>query len=575
MKKRYYLSMLSIFLLILIFDIVYFTIHKTFVLFLISSLTHIIIYVLINIIGIIWLYKPIDRLFVENDKCEKTINRISNLSKYSAFWIFFLGMIYVVFTILVMILFPTDFEGYSLDKMPSIMWLTILPSTFFLSAVFPAFISYFIINDFSLDLKSKVFCDFQITYPVGKRRMGILLLSVFFLLGFFPTLLVILELTISGSGEKYAQFMSTELLQTVLADRFIVLVGMILSIVLITRSFTKPIYSLLANINKVSDGDYSTTTAIITDDEIGLLTKSFNNMVYEHESSYRKQKEYSQTLEKNLEKLNNEITEREKAEELSRQHQKKLFQSEKMASVGILVSGVAHEINNPNNFTLLNCDNLLDVWNDLIPFLDKYSEKHGDFIVAGLLYSEIRDEVSMIIKGVKGGSLRIKKIVQTLKDFVRKDQGNLDQIVDISDAIDDSVTILTSLIKKSTDQFTTNVLEKLPNIMGNKQQIEQVIINLLSNSCQALENKENKIKISTAFDDSSVSIIVADEGIGISPENLKYIIDPFFTTKRDSGGTGLGLSISYNIIKEHGGELIIKSEIGKGTIAKIKLPIRV
>ncbi len=399
-------------------------------------------------------------------------------------------------------------------------------------------------------------------------------MSVLFILGFFPVLLVILDLaTVSSvSSETYVEFMHDDHNKTLLVDQFIVVVGFIFAVILIPRSFSKPIYSLFKEIEKVRKGDYSTRAAIGADDEIGHLAQNFNNMVQELEAAHNKQLEYSHTLEDNLAKLNKEIEERERAEELATQQQKKLFQSEKMASVGILVSGVAHEINNPNNFILLNSDNLADVWNDLLPLLDKYAEDNGDFMVAGLKYSEIRNEVSLIINGVKEGSLRIKKIVQTLKDFARKDPGNLDQEVDISEVIDDSTTILTGFIKRNTDHFSITLTDDLPKIKGNIQQIEQVVINLLSNACQSLESRDKAINISTAIDDNSVSIIVRDEGKGISPEDLKYIMDPFFTTKRDSGGTGLGLSISYKIIKDHGGELTVNSEVGNGTTATIKLP---
>lgn len=577
MKKRYYLSMLSVFSLILVFDGVYLVFHQSLELFLMQALPHFVLFGLLNFLGTYFLYKPIEHIFTQGEDTKQAKKRINHLTWYSTGWIFFLGALYVAIPLMLVFLFPTVFnniELFSMDKISPILWLTFIPSFLFVYAIFPAFITYFLINDYSLDLKAKVFLDFQILSPVGKKRIGLTLLFVLLILVFFPTLLVILEVVAySIAGDAYAQFTSMDPLETVLVDRFVVLVGMIFAVVLITRSFTKPIYSLLKEINKVSEGDYSTRAAVIAEDEIGLLTKNFNEMVNELEVSHHKQEEYSRTLEKNLEQLNKEIVEREHAEELANQQQKKLFQSEKMASVGILVSGVAHEINNPNNFILLNSDNLSDVWKDLIPFLDKYSEDHGDFMIAGLMYSEIRDEVSMIINGIKEGSERIKKIVQTLKDFARKDPGNLDQIVDIADVIDASVIILTSLIKKSTDRFSTKFSENLPKIKGNFQQLEQVVINLISNACHALENRNKEINISTILDNNSVLITVQDEGKGISPEDLKYIMDPFFTTKRDSGGTGLGLSISYNIIKAHGGELIIKSEVGKGTTAVIKLPV--
>jgi signal transduction histidine kinase len=574
MKKRYYLSMLSVFPLILLFDVVYLILHQSFDIFYMTVLAHFILFGLLNFPGTFFLYKPIDSVFIQNEDTKQARKRIHRLTWYSTWWIFFLGIAYVAYSLFFLFFFVAKTDVVSTDKMPPIFYLSMISSSLFVFAIFPAFTTYFLINDFILDLKEKAFINFRIMYPVGKKRIGLTLLFVFIILGFLPTALVILDLLVFSSVQsQYGDFTSFSLVGSVLVDRFIVLAGMVFAIILVTRSFTKPIYSLLKTINKVSEGDYSTRAAVIADDEIGLLTKNFNSMVHELEVSHHKQEEYSHTLEKNVEQLNKEIVERQSAEKLARQQQEKLFQSEKMASVGTLVSGVAHEINNPNNFILLNSDNLADVWEDLIPFLDTHAKDRGDFMIAGLMYSEIRDEVSMIINGIKEGSERIKKIVLTLKDFARKDPGNLDQVVDIPNVIDDSVTILTSLIKKSTDRFTIQSSKNLLKIKGNIQQIEQVIINLISNACHSLENRNRKISVSTDSDNKSAIITVQDEGIGISPEDLKYIMDPFFTTKRDSGGTGLGLSISYNIIKTHGGELIIKSKVGVGTTATIKLPI--
>ena len=575
MKKRYYLSMLSICLVIILFDFIYFLSHRTFGMFLKMGIPHILVFGFINYLGIHFLYKPIDRIFEQGRDTEKANKQINKLTWNSTVWIFIIGILSIIVLLVSVFIFEIAAGHVSTEIMPPIFFLSIIPSSLFIWAFLPSIITFFLINDFNLDLKKNIYTNFNILYSPGKRKVGITLLSVLFILGFFPTLLIILDLiTVSSvSREVYVQFMHDSHEKTLLVDQFIGVIGFIFAIVFIPRSFSKPIYSLFDEIEKVRKGDYSTRAAIVTDDEIGHLTQNFNEMVHDLEIAHNKQLEYSHKLEKNLEQLNKEIIERERAEELARQQQQKLFQSEKMASVGTLVSGVAHEINNPNNFILLNSDNLADVWNDLIPLLDKYAEEKGDFTVAGLNYSEIRNEVSMIINGVKEGSERIKKIVQTLKDFARTDPGNLNQIINIADIIDDSLTILTGFIKRHTNHFSINLSEDIPKIKGNIQQIEQVIINLISNACQALENKEQKITVSTALDNKSMQIIVRDEGRGISSEDLKYIMDPFFTTKRDIGGTGLGLSISYNIIKDHGGELIINSEVGKGTTAVIRLPL--
>jgi|GEM_PF-2108962 PAS domain S-box-containing protein len=269
-----------------------------------------------------------------------------------------------------------------------------------------------------------------------------------------------------------------------------------------------------------------------------------------------------------------DVTERRKAEELARQQRQKLIQADKMATLGVLVSGVAHEINNPNNFIILNSDNLADIWKDLLPVLEKYRATNGDFMLAGLRFDEVRDEVAPLIAGISEGAKRIRNIVQNLKDFARQEPGDLNQMVPANAVVDAATLILSNLIKKSTDRFVFDAGEGLPSVKGAFQKIEQVVINLISNACQALTSRNQAVRVSTAHDPSirRVTITVSDEGAGISPENLKHIMDPFFTTKRDSGGTGLGLAISYNIVKDHGGELSIASEAGKGTVATVSLP---
>ncbi len=268
-----------------------------------------------------------------------------------------------------------------------------------------------------------------------------------------------------------------------------------------------------------------------------------------------------------------DVTDRRNAEILAQKQQQQLIQFDKMSSLGILVSGVAHEINNPNNFIILNSDNLRDIWKDMKPRLDRLHETEGDFMLAGLPYSEVREEIEKLISGIMEGSRRIKTIVQHLKDFARQETGEMDQRVDVNAVIESSAVILSNLIKKTTDHYVTEFGKDLPPVRGNFQKIEQVVINLLTNACQALSDRAQSITVRTQYrsEDQTVSITVHDTGKGILPEHLKHIMDPFFTTKRDSGGTGLGLAISYGIIKDHHGEFTIRSEPGSGTLAEIIL----
>ena len=151
----------------------------------------------------------------------------------------------------------------------------------------------------------------------------------------------------------------------------------------------------------------------------------------------------------------------------------------------------------------------------------------------------------------------------------------MNEPVDLNSVVAMAVAITGNLIKQSTNNFKVEYAPNIPVTKGNAQQLEQVIINLLTNACQSLTNKTDEIKIKTysSRESNEVGVVVKDSGSGIKEEDLKFIMDPFFTTKRDRGGTGLGLSVSYNIVKSHGGTLVLTSEPNKGTKAKVALPI--
>lgn len=272
--------------------------------------------------------------------------------------------------------------------------------------------------------------------------------------------------------------------------------------------------------------------------------------------------------------LINDLTSLKKAEEAAEIRKQQLIQTEKMASLGVLISGIAHEINNPNNYILLNIQLFQKIWKDIQPILEDYFKENGDFVLAGMLYSRASQKINHSLEGILSGSVRIQKIVSSLTDYAKIDSGNLDEDVDVNKVVDMAVTITNNMIQKSTSKFSVKYENNLPKIKGNSQQLEQVIINLITNACQSLKNRNGSIKVVTGIDQNNfLTIKVEDDGVGIKEKNLKHIMDPFYTTKRDSGGTGLGLSISYNIIKNHNGNLFLHSEPGKGTTAIISLPI--
>ncbi|HTY11549.1 MAG TPA: ATP-binding protein [Bacteroidota bacterium] len=272
--------------------------------------------------------------------------------------------------------------------------------------------------------------------------------------------------------------------------------------------------------------------------------------------------------------LINDITELKRAEIAATIRNQQLKQADKMASLGILVSGIAHEINNPNNFILLNAQLYAKIWKDVTPILDAYYVENGDFSVAGMPYSSSKEKIAQSLEGIFKGSERIQSITAGLTEYAKADSDSLNERVNINKVVEMAILITGNLIKKSTSNFTVDYGKDIPLIRGNAQQLEQVVINLINNACQSLKHPSAGITVSTYFNRTrnKVRIKVEDQGVGIKPDDLKYIMDPFFTTKREMGGTGLGLSVSYNIVKSHGGLLILNSKPDKGTVARASFP---
>lgn len=268
----------------------------------------------------------------------------------------------------------------------------------------------------------------------------------------------------------------------------------------------------------------------------------------------------------------NDITNLKEAEEQNRIKSEQLIHADKMSSLGILVSGIAHEINNPNNFILLNINLLSKVWEDIKPILNQYYEENGDFALGGISYLSLAEKIDKSYEGVKIGSERIKKIIDNLNNYSRYPSKEYKKI-SLNEVVELAVTITNNFISKSTNNFSVNYSKGFPLVFGSLNRLEQVVINLINNACQSLKSMEDSITINTFEEGNKAIIEVIDEGEGIDEKELKHIFDPFYTTKREKGGTGLGLSISYNIVKNHGGEFKIESSKGNGTKAGIYLPI--
>lgn len=288
---------------------------------------------------------------------------------------------------------------------------------------------------------------------------------------------------------------------------------------------------------------------------------------------------WSKTLKREVDmrtaELTREVSERRHAEEELRTHQQQLLQADKMTSLGTLVSGVAHEINNPNGLVLLNMPVMLEAFRDAEPILDEYYTNNGDFEFAGLRYSRMREVLPKLMNQMLEGSRRVNLIVDDLKNFARQQEPGAVADVDLNQVVSVALRLVSNLVEKSTNRLVVSCCGDLPLIRGNAQRIEQVVVNLVMNSCQALPDKERAVFVTTFVDTvmNMVVLEVRDEGNGIPPEHLSQITAPFFTTKREIGGTGLGLSVSAGIVKEHGGMLSFNSKPGAGTTAQLILPI--
>ena len=269
-----------------------------------------------------------------------------------------------------------------------------------------------------------------------------------------------------------------------------------------------------------------------------------------------------------------DITEKKKIEAQTKMQQEQLMQTDKMVSLGTLVSGVAHEINNPISSVMLNIQVFEKFWRAVRPVLDIHHDLNQDLEIGTMSYPQIRERMPKLLQFSEEGVERVKRIVGDLKDFSGHKPSDLRETVNLNEVVEKAMGLISSLTKKATNDLKIDYSENLPTLQGNSQRLGQVVINLVVNGCQALGDSKNGIHLITGYLEESEEIFleVRDFGKGMSPEVLSRIKDPFYTTKRDSNGTGLGLSISDTIIRNHGGWLDFKSQPDHGTTATILLP---
>jgi len=278
--------------------------------------------------------------------------------------------------------------------------------------------------------------------------------------------------------------------------------------------------------------------------------------------------------------LNNSHKELEDTVRQLRSMQAQLVHSGGMASLGRLVAGVAHELNNPINFVYGNIGFLEEHIQNMKMILSAYGQadllsaqelERVDEMKKEMRFEEILEDVDRILKSCRHGAERTKEIVSNLRTFSRLDEAEVKE-VDIHEGIESSLNLLTNRYKKGITVHKD--YGDLPLVYCYSGQLNQVFMNLLANAGQAIPDTGD-VWIATRQVDDKVQIVVRDNGVGISKEDIPKIFDPFFTTKDVGGGTGLGLSITYGIIQRHGGTIEVDSELGKGTTFTVTIPVRV
>jgi signal transduction histidine kinase len=251
------------------------------------------------------------------------------------------------------------------------------------------------------------------------------------------------------------------------------------------------------------------------------------------------------------------------------------IQADRLAALGEVVAGVAHEINNPNSFITYNVPMLKEIWGTLEPVVRDHAKEHPAFKGKPIQPDEMIQDMNDVIESIRVGSDRITKVVVNLKDFARLDEGPEFKPIHINEIIEKTMTIVGAQLRRAADKVITHLDENLPEVQGHFGRIEQVLANLLTNASHALPQKRGSvISIGTRYVKRLRSIIVTieDNGSGMASNTLYRIFEPFYTTRRSSGGTGLGLSISHGIVKDHGGILGVHSKPGLGTCFTLFLP---
>ncbi len=340
----------------------------------------------------------------------------------------------------------------------------------------------------------------------------------------------------------------------------------------IGRRVMKPVKGLVKATGKFSEGDLSDRLEKCQYVEFNELVDSYNGMADSIQKLYST---LEHQVRERTRQLNDAIKELQDTQAM-------MVHSEKMKSLGELVAGIMHEINNPINFIYGNMSHLKNYSQDLFALIDDFDKFKDDLtpehkaeyekMLKDIDYEFLKEDLPDLIKSCHEGTERTKNIILNLKDFSRMEESAITN-VDLPKEIDSTLNILNNKFKHGIT-VKKDYHDDVPKIEAYGGQLNQVFMNILDNAAFAVEGKENaEVDITIRKDAKFAYIEIQDNGKGMDEETKDKIFNPFFTTKPVGQGTGLGLSISYKVIKNHNGSIDVQSELGKGTKFTIKLPL--
>lgn len=362
-----------------------------------------------------------------------------------------------------------------------------------------------------------------------------------------------------GSSKHAAEVSIQNVNYVILFTFFSFLVFLLIISFYFVREVISPIESLIKASKNLKDAREAPQIENHSKTEISDLVDAFNEMSVQIVESDQKMKKQLELLEQANAKIKNTQTQ--------------LVQSAKLASLGELVAGIAHELNNPIGFIYSNIGHLREYSQSLFKIIEKARDNKNeiDILMVEEDYEYIKKDFPKLIQSCEEGSNRAKEIVLGLRNFSRADEEKT-QAFDVNVGIDSTLKLLSGQLKNKV--LVRKDYNEVPKINCNINQMKQVFMNILTNAAQAIED-QGDINIKTEFlsEEKMVRIQISDTGGGIEKDNLEKIFDPFYTTKSVGEGTGLGLSISYGIVKSHGGQITVESDLGRGTTFVIDLPI--